>query len=212
MSPSEFDKQSYWSARFANEASFEWLLSSEAFLGLIRPHIARLDKATARILHLGFGTSDLQLHLRAAGFGGMHADAETDCAGAAVVNVDFAPEACERGRRQEHAAFGNVRMRYVVADATRLDAAALGGPFDLVLDKSTADAVSCAGDAAVRALVRSVRGCLKPDGGVWISLSYAASRFDPSESPVRVKVLARVPTAKKRESDPDIFHWCYLLS
>ncbi|KAI1817215.1 hypothetical protein GGS20DRAFT_534052 [Poronia punctata] len=84
--------------------------------------------------------------------------------------------------------------------------------FDLVVDKGTADAVSCGGEEHLRNMVRSVRDCVTPDGA-WISLSYSASRFDlPVEHmPFDVQVIAKVPTAKTRPTDPDIYYWCYLL-
>ncbi|KAH8172480.1 methyltransferase domain-containing protein [Sarocladium implicatum] len=190
----DFDKQSYWRDRFASETEFEWLVPSEDFVSICRPHLSSLS-SSARILQLGFGTSDLQCHLRSFGF--------TD-----VTNVDYEPTAIQRGRENELKAFGDVKMKYEIADATqlRLD----GEGYDLVVDKSTVDAVSCGGDAAFRRMTEGVRSCLRP-GGIWISLSYSAWRFDVPDLPFDAEVIAKVPTPKLKPNDPDVFHWCYLL-
>lgn len=215
--PTDFDKQEYWHARFATETQFEWLATSEEFMRILEADAdfsQNLNRASSRILHVGFGTSDLQNHLRAAGF-------------EQVLNVDYEPLAVERGRQIEEAAFGGVRMGYVVADATRLDAdlglADVAGQeeeehrggrkkkFDFVVDKSTVDAVSCGGEAALLSMCRAVRRCLAP-GGFWVSLSYSRWRFDVDGLPFRYEEIARIPTRKLKETDPDIYHHCYKLT
>lgn len=193
----DFEQQSYWHYRFRSETAFEWLLSSVDFLQLIdRPFLAALPRS-APILHVGAGTSDLHNHLRRRGF-------------LDVTNVDYEPLAADRGRELERRAFGDVRMQYTVADATRDLAGAGAGSFRLVLDKSTSDAVACGGDEALRRMCDSVRGCIAPDGA-WIALSFSADRFRLSGLPFDVEVLAKVPTPKARETDPDVFYWCYCL-
>lgn len=203
--PADFDKREYWHQRFANEDSFEWLVPSEVFIRILEPHLRNLDPSHSRILQLGFGTSDLQNHLRARGF--RH-----------VLNVDYEPLAIERGRRLEKQTFGDVQMRYVVADATHLQEQVLGKSevdmegykYDLVLDKSTVDAVSCGGDEALCRMAHGVRQVLS-ERGVWISMSYSSGRFDIHGLPFDVEVVARIPTPKSRDTDPDIYHYCYLL-
>lgn len=211
--PSDYDKQEYWHDRFSSETEFEWLAPSATLMDVMEPHLARLPE-TARILHLGSGTSDLQNHLRRRGF-------------LDVTNVDYEPLTIEHGRRLEARAFdGDVRTRYLVADVTCPDLAARllrggggddgGGsaasrPFDLVVDKSTADAVSCGGDEALLAMLAGVRACMA-DSGRWISLSYSATRYRRDGLPFHVEVMHRLPTPKLKESDPVIFHWVYLLS
>ncbi|GKU02810.1 methyltransferase 13 [Fusarium langsethiae] len=190
----DFEKQSYWHERFASEKAFEWLLPSAEFTSLIEPALDRLDPDTARILHIGFGTSDLQNHFRARGF--RH-----------VLNVDYEPLAIDRGRDLEKKAFGDVQMHYHVQDATQLD---LSEKFDLVVDKSTVDAISCGGVTALRRMIDGVRNCLA-DGGVWVSLSFSAYRFNLDDLPFDVEVLAKILTPKLLPNDPDIYHWCYLL-
>lgn len=191
----DFEKQSYWHDRFQSEQSFEWLLPSSDFMEIIGPHLSHLDRSS-RIMQLGFGTSDLQNHFRAAGF-------------LNVTNIDYEPLAIARGREAERRAFGDVQMSYKVADATCLERTGDEG-YDLILEKSTVDAISCGGEDAFLKMAKGVHACLKP-GAVWISLSYSAYRFDVDGLPFDVEVLARVPTPKRKDSDPDIFHHCYLL-
>ncbi|KAH7032641.1 S-adenosyl-L-methionine-dependent methyltransferase [Microdochium trichocladiopsis] len=197
--PSDFEKQSYWHERFVSEQAFEWLVPSERFVQELEPRLARLEKS-ARVLHLGCGTSDVHNHLRRRGFTN-------------VTNVDYEPLAIERSRALEQAAFGDTAMEYVVADATQLCSgdAAWAGQFDLVLDKSTADAISCGGEEAVRKMAAGVKASLATDGA-WISMSYSATRFAFLDGLLfKVDVLARVPTAKARSNDPDVHHYCYVL-
>ncbi|KAL6699005.1 S-adenosyl-L-methionine-dependent methyltransferase [Trichoderma pleuroticola] len=204
--PTDFDKQTYWHHRFANETCFEWLLSSADFISILKPLLINLEPSSARILHLGSGTSDLHNHFRQLGF-------------LDVTNVDYEPLAVERGRQLERQAFGDVKMKYAVADATESlllpsnsndQGTHSHDKFDLVVDKSTADAISCGGDEQVRRMAHCVGECLA-DGAVWVSMSYSASRFDIGELPFDVEVLAKIPTPKNAATDPDIFHWCYLL-
>ncbi|KAI1746063.1 S-adenosyl-L-methionine-dependent methyltransferase [Xylaria scruposa] len=193
----DFERQSYWHSRFAHEESFEWLTSSTTFMSFIKPRLT--SSRAQRILHLGSGTSDLHTHLRAEGYED-------------VVNVDYEPLALSRGREIEARVFGDVRTRYVIADITRLSSCAelTGEMFDVVVDKSTVDAVSCGGEAAVLKMASSVRECLAP-GGVWISMSYSAVRFRLDDLPFEVSVIGKIPTPKAKATEPDVFHWVYLL-
>ncbi|KAI0517444.1 S-adenosyl-L-methionine-dependent methyltransferase [Xylaria bambusicola] len=229
----DFEKQSYWHSRFTSETAFEWLVPSTAFIPFIEPYLNPLVSdpylnppssssshspehslsKRRRILHLGSGTSDLHIRLREKGY--------TD-----VTNVDYEPLALDRGREMEEWAFGDVIMKYVVADVTApfrlLTTQDLpihdglneyeGEGFDIVLDKSTADAVACACDEAVLAMARWVRAGLRDrDGAVWISLSYSAVRFAVEDLPFEVRVIGKIATPKERGTDPDVFIWCYLL-
>ncbi|KAL2159383.1 hypothetical protein VTH06DRAFT_2387 [Thermothelomyces fergusii] len=190
----DFEKQSYWHERFASERAFEWLAPSPTVVGILAPYLAGLGPS-ARILHLGSGTSDLHNHLRDRGF-------------LDVTNVDYEPLALERGRQLEWDRFGDVRTQYLLADATRLD---LGDRYRLVVDKGTADAIACGGEDALLSMARSVRRCLDEDG-VWVCLSYSSDRFgEEVRSMFAVEVISKIPTPKHKPTDPDIFHHCYLL-
>jgi hypothetical protein len=195
--PVDYEEQSYWHERFTSEKAFEWLINSDQFVSIIEPYLNEFGPS-AEILNIGSGTSDLQNHLRIRGF-------------EKVTNVDYEPLATTRGRDLEEQAFGDVRMRYAVADATRLPQDLPDSTYDLVIDKSTVDAVSCGGEESLLRMAQSVRECLADDA-TWISLSYSAHRFDIQGLPFDVDVLAKVPTPKKRETDPDMFFWCYLMT
>ncbi|KAK4234043.1 S-adenosyl-L-methionine-dependent methyltransferase [Achaetomium macrosporum] len=193
--PADYEKQSYWHDRFASETAFEWYTSSAAFLNALGPLLDKFPR-DAGILHLGSGTSDLHNHLRERGF-------------VNVTNIDYEPLALQRGQQLERNRFGDVRTRYLVADATQLDPK---DTYQIAIDKGMADAIACGGTEAVVATAESIRRCLDPDG-VWVCLSYSASRFGLKavQSLFDVQVLSRVPTPKSKPTNPDIFHFCYLL-
>ncbi|KAL6871230.1 kinase domain-containing protein [Trichoderma novae-zelandiae] len=209
--PADFDQQTYWHRRFSTESSFEWLLNSTDFIAIIEPLLSNLDRTCTRILNVGCGTSDLHNHLRRLGF-------------LDVTNVDYEPLAIERGQQLERQAFGDVKMKYAVADATKslthipspsqsestANITPTNKKFDLVVDKSTADAVSCGGEEQVRRMACCVRECLADDAA-WVSLSYSAARYGFGGLPFAVEVLDGVLTAKREVTDPDVFHWCWLL-
>ncbi|KAI1801011.1 hypothetical protein F4811DRAFT_536060 [Daldinia bambusicola] len=199
--PADFEKQSYWHERFSSETSFEWLASSESFMSMIEPYLSRhslIHQGSPRILNLGSGTSNLHNCFRSRGY-------------LDVTNVDYEPLAIERGRQLEQLAFGDVRMKYIVADATQLACnLSKDQKFDIVVDKSTADAVSCGGTTALLGIASGVRQCLA-DNGIWISLSYSSARFDIGQLSFDVEVVAKIPTSKLKENDPEIYNYCYLL-
>jgi hypothetical protein len=135
--------------------------------------------------------------------------------------VDYEPLALKRGQELEKRAFGDVQMRYAVADVTDMPRVEelLGeegvgegreGGFDVVLDKSTVDAVSCGGEEKVLAMAEGLRRCLKREG-IWISLSYSQWRFDIEGLGFDVQVLERIQVPKTKETEPDLWYWCYLL-
>jgi len=125
-----------------------------------------------------------------------------------VINLDYEPLAIERSRQKEKDLFGDVRMSYVVADATELHPNDMESA--LVIDKGTADAIACSGGEAVISLAKAVQSCLT-EGGRWISLSFSSLRYDLEYMPLEVEVISKIPTPKRKETDPDIYHYCYLL-
>ncbi|PSR88656.1 hypothetical protein BD289DRAFT_366911 [Coniella lustricola] len=197
--PPSFEEQEYWHQRFENEACFEWLVPSATFMSILDPF---LDDylPSCRILHIGFGTSDLQNHLRARGFTN-------------VLNIDYEPLAIFRGQQREKETFGNVQMKYAVADVTS-NRHQSQQRFDIVVDKSTVDAVSCGGEEAFVKMLRSVSECLDGPGGIWISLSYSSQRFvleKEEHMPFDVQEIARIPVPKSRATDPQVYYYCYLM-
>lgn len=192
---SEYHSLEYWNARFQGESSFDWLISSKAFMDLILPFCDQASEKECRVLQLGFGTSHLHVHLRRAGL--------------LVTNVDFEPSAIIHGKAAEVESFGDVLMQYMVADATALPP--LDRTFDLVVDKSTVDAISCAGDDALISTLRSVRAVLATTG-VWLCCSYSAQRFSNlQQSYFAISTLHSIAQQKSNPHDPDIFTWIYML-
>jgi SAM-dependent methyltransferase len=191
--PADFEKRDYWHERFRSETSFEWLATSAAFMEVLLPYLQRRSYS-ARILHVGSGTSDLHNHLRQHGFFN-------------VTNIDYEPLALERGRQLERNRFGDVRMKYLVADATQLE---VDEKYHVVVDKSTADAIACGESGALLAMAKAIRRCLD-DNGFWVSLSFSPSRFELVQSIFEVELISKIATPKSRLTDPDIFHSCYLL-
>jgi hypothetical protein len=100
-------------------------------------------------------------------------------------------------------------MKYLVTDATQLD---LDDKYQVAIDKSTADAVSCGGAHSIALMVEGIRRCLGDDG-FWLSLRYSPFRFehDTVQSLFDVEIIGKLPTPKAKPTDPDIFHYCYLL-
>lgn len=191
--PPEYESKEYWHARFERETSFEWLVPSTEFIKFIEPFLSRLPP-TANILHLGCGTSDVHSILRQRGYRN-------------ITNMDYEPLAIQRSRQIEKRAHGDVVMSYVVADATDFD---LGdAKFDLVIDKSTTDAIAC-GSSPVVSVTKAVRHCLKDDG-MWISLSFSSYRYELEGIPFAVQLISKVPVPKAKPYDPDMFYYLYLL-
>ncbi len=192
----DYETQEYWHARFESESAFEWLVPSRVFIDILDSYLQSLPRDTS-ILQLGLGTSDLHVHLRKKGF-------------TSITNIDFEPLAIERGQQLEMDVFGDIRMKYLVADATRLDN--LDGQFQLVIDKSTADAIGCSEEGAVLSMTKAVARNLTPNG-VWVSLSFSAWRFDfeTGKMPLAVETISKIATPKRKQHDPDIFFYCYML-
>jgi len=191
--PTNYEDRNYWHQRFASETSFEWLASSEQFLELFALYLRPLPK-TAKILHLGSGTSDLHNHLR-------------DCGFSNVTNVDYEPLALERGQELERKRFGDVKTTYIVNDATKMD---LPDKYRVFIDKSTSDAIACGGHQAVSLLAEAIRRHIEDDG-LWLSLSFSPSRYDGVKTLFDVELVSKLPTPKLNPYEPDIYYYAYVL-
>lgn len=188
----DFHDVDYWTKRFESERKFEWLINSAQFMSVLLPFC----NAKLKILNLGSGTSDLQIHLRAKGL--------------LVTNIDFSETAIRCGREAELAAFGDCCMEHKVADVTCLPM--FDHLFDLVVDKSTADAVACAGDDALLRMAHSVRGIMS-NRATWISCSYSETRYQGIGTiPFHVELLQRFPRPKSTVHEPTLYIWVYKLT
>lgn len=216
--PPNFSSQTYWEDRFrADSGSFDWLSSDASiFTSIIHDYTRSRSlsstttdtktktKAKTRVLHIGSGTSDLSFALRRGRDRTVDRENESGTLDLDITNVDYSQAAVEWGMDRERALFGDVCMRWETLDL--LDGAAAWwrrgeegqgqeeglGMFDVVLDKSTADAMACGepvkvsssgpdADEAevhpVEVLALNLARVVVP-GGLWISLSYSAWRFD----------------------------------
>ena len=134
----EYHEASYWDSRFQhNPTPYEWLVSPAFF----EPHITAAIEASRsprpKILHIGCGSSELSYHLP------KYVKRPSQ-----VTNVDFSQEALDLGRK------GDSRlkpMKWKYMDLTDHEHVAhmLGDPmkdegmFNVIIDKSTIDAVAC---------------------------------------------------------------------
>ncbi|KAI0328517.1 hypothetical protein GY45DRAFT_998439 [Cubamyces sp. BRFM 1775] len=223
--PPDYESRTYWKDRFEGEGHFEWLGDGkDTIIPHVRSHLinlrehgqpsARAGSSTpARVLHVGAGTSSLSERLRE-----LYLDVYGDDVDErAIVNADFAENLVVRKRTAEEARRAGrgpcKGMRWVCADAlkwTELDSILKteGHTFDLVVDKSTSDAISCGEDicytsadpklhpafnnylAAGKSLTLSPvevfaihLSSLVHPGGLWIALTFSSNRFPFWSSP-----------------------------
>lgn len=187
-SVSDFSSSEYWSARFSHETSFEWLLPSGRIIPFIIDHLAPAlsTRPQFRGLHIGCGTSDLgrtvQKALQERNAGEKVEIVDADYVAGSISTPGVLPLDCLDGSdlRQKSPEEG----------------------WDMILDKSTADAISCgppisrtddnvlvAGVAEeiesaasgkdeepLDVLLRNMNNVTRI-GALWISISYSSTRF-----------------------------------
>jgi len=153
-----FGDKSYWDNRFSAEETDEWISDYSE----LRDLIARAcPNKASRILNLGCGISRICEKMYDDGYEN-------------IVNVDISPVAIDkmRGRNEQQ----RPRMEWHVADATTLSFFG-DGSFDMVLDKSTLDAISCAMQTTlVVQMLAAVSRILKVGG------SYLLVTLDPTNT------------------------------
>lgn len=223
--PPDYELQSYWRTRFVGEHHFEWLGDgADTILPHLRTYL--LDPRTtarssplqpARLLHIGAGTSSLSERIRE-----LYQDvygSEVD--ERAIVHTDFAENLVAR-KQEKEASLAVDRpgrgMRWIYTDVMRwgelkaaLDTAGEQNAFDLVVDKSTSDAISCGEDVTCSSLDPSLHPAineylaaheghtttLEPvevlavhlaslvrPGGLWVALTFSSNRFPFLSSPL----------------------------
>ncbi|KAI8601491.1 hypothetical protein EDD21DRAFT_374338 [Dissophora ornata] len=193
-----FDKQEYWAQRFEHEPSFEWLMP----WSVLEPRMRELNVIptdhSAKILNLGCGNSDLPLDLYHSGY--RHVTS-VDFVGPVV---DRMRERCEWaiGWKQESSSLPIMSPLVVSSPVAAVPIEPIASPivsecplqflemdcldmsalpeqsFQLCLDKSTSDAISCGDDdncTKLRTLCEQVARVVHQPGGLWCVISY--SRF-----------------------------------
>ncbi|EAW12390.1 uncharacterized protein ACLA_063580 [Aspergillus clavatus NRRL 1] len=200
----DYDEAAYWDTKFATgKDAGEWLNSGDILIDAAlselnrRPH----PDATPRVLHLGPGISTLGTRLCELFQG-------RGWPGSCIVNADFSAEAVRLGREQEARKEQDQAMKWIQVDLRSWgDVAGLcpHGPFDVLLDKSTSDAIATSPTMTLSALSDKASLCpsvreiverngeltLSPvellalhlvpltlEGATWIALSYSSTRFD----------------------------------
>ena len=168
-----YASKSYWDARFAAEAHYEWLCEWADVAPLLAPFLAD----ARALLVVGTGSSALPADLCAA------------LPAATVLATDYS-EVVIAALRAAPPPLAPPRLRYAVADMLDLPAAAAHEPrfgcLDAVIDKGALDAlVSAEGDswspppallATSRRAVAGAHAALRP-GGVYIMLSFSQPHF-----------------------------------
>ncbi|EIW64185.1 uncharacterized protein TRAVEDRAFT_25445 [Trametes versicolor FP-101664 SS1] len=216
--PPDYELQSYWKTRFVGEQHFEWLGDGK---DTILPHVRAFlgsrpsSGSPARLLHIGAGTSSLSERLRE-----LYIDVYGDSVDeGAIVNADFVEDLVARKQATEEArrAVGGPGkgMSWVRMDALEWPELngfvdTNGGLFDLVVEKSTSDAISCGEDLSygvpgpslhpvfndylkthagrtftlspVEVLAIHLASLVRT-GGLWVALTFSSNRFPFLSSP-----------------------------
>ncbi|KAJ5128153.1 hypothetical protein N7448_008932 [Penicillium atrosanguineum] len=200
----DYDDPNFWDFRFATGRDVgEWLNSGEALLDVVLSDLERRPgfQDTPRVLHLGPGVSQLGMKLR-------DACMERQWMGNGIVNVDFSAEAVRLGQEAERHQAPHKAMHWLRADLLSWEHVSTlipFAPFDVILDKSTSDAIATFSDRKISSeddlscICPTVRPFLSSEPTVtlspvealalhlvpltqtnttWIALSYSTLRFD----------------------------------
>ena len=151
--PPSFGDQEYWDRRFAQEHEFEWLLGFDAIKPTLLDTLQSHDKDyRPELLHIGCGSSSLSTKLAS-----LVRDPEQ------IHNVDYSSVAIERGRKREvcqlQGAIGSrdlTQTRWSTLDLLSVEEVLSfslhqdnNRRYDVIFDKSTSDAISCASDLEI---------------------------------------------------------------
>ncbi|KAE8312123.1 hypothetical protein BDV41DRAFT_307981 [Aspergillus transmontanensis] len=201
----DYDDPIFWDTKFATGQDVgEWLNPGE---NLIQAVLSDLDnrsfvqERSPRVLHLGPGISKLGTKLR-------EAFVHRGWKGSGIVNVDFSSEAVRLGQEIESKQDPSHAMHWLRADLRSwndMSSLALLAPFDIIIDKSTSDAIATSPSTRLSPtsisqdtcpVVRDVTNTqgettlspvellalhlvpLTSEGTIWFSLSYSTMRFD----------------------------------
>jgi hypothetical protein len=175
----DFSSPGYWSTRFQTETSFEWLSSSSALIPAMlsaAKDVASTQEGPVKALHFGCGTSSLGVELARA-LKEEKVEAEVTDADYVAVSIHTADVA-----EQDERAVPLISLD--VLDPAQLAEKSPEMGWDLLLDKSTADAIACgpnvslAGESVepIVALCSRLARVIRI-GGRWVCVSYSERRF-----------------------------------
>lgn len=231
--PPDFSSSEYWSNRFTKETSFEWLSESDVILPLILEVIAEVVKSRSatrggsssnghagpsthdplKVLHLGCGTSNLGSQLQH-----ILDQRQGSAYPVQVIDADYVASTITTDR-----SIPLIQMDVLDREALHRKTEEQCGDagWDFILDKSTADAISCGLNIEVStieprlenkesndlevvrpmvAMCSNLASVTRP-GSRWMSISYSSSRFEDldqfTSKPWRV--LAKKPLTIQAE-------------
>ncbi|KAK5999457.1 hypothetical protein QM012_005458 [Aureobasidium pullulans] len=197
-----FGDVEYWNARFTKEEQFDWLADFAVLEPWLRKVITERSDHHERpqVLHIGCGSSALSIQLRGLVKSPMQ-----------IHNVDYSSVVIERNRQREIELSDSFEAtiepsRWSTLDLLSasqiVDFGASGKTYDVIIDKSTSDAISCAKDVTIELppqisnlqttqlthsrttttmfpldILALHLAYLANPGCRWIVLSYSASRF-----------------------------------
>jgi hypothetical protein len=190
-----FGDLEYWNKRFTKEDEFEWLADFTVLEPWLKREIA--EKTVPQILHIGCGSSALSMQLR-----------DLVDSPQQIHNVDYSGVVVEKNRHREHELLrcleaSTEQCRWSTLDLLSvsqvLDFGKSGKGYDVIVDKSTSDAISCSDDVSVELpyhlntkqssrlphfvqvyplhILAINLAYLARSGCSWIVLSYSADRF-----------------------------------
>jgi hypothetical protein len=233
FSTPSFGDLEYWDQRFTKEDKFEWLADFEVLEPWLKQAIAERSGTRERpqVLHIGCGSSALSMQLKDLVYSPQQ-----------VHNVDYSEVVVEKNRQREHDMLPASEASTGLCQWSTLDLlsvtqvlefAELGKGYDVIVDKSTSDAISCSEDAAVELpyrintnsssrVSRPLKGTVYPlhtlaihlaylarSECVWAVLSYSADRFsywtdeETIEGLPHPNELWRLERHEKIEQPPD---------
>ena len=208
-----FGDLEYWNTRFTKEDNFEWLADFSVLEPWLKQAIAERSgcKSRPQVLHIGCGSSALSLHLR-----------DLVDSPKQIHNVDYSDVVIKRNRQREDELLCSTAAERESCRWSTLDLLSVsqildfgGSAYDVIIDKSTSDAISCAADVSVRLPYAISTGSssqrqdpsqatmypldilaihlayLARPGCSWIVLSYSASRFSHLKDEVAIEGLPR---------------------
>ncbi|KAK7695323.1 hypothetical protein QCA50_002514 [Cerrena zonata] len=205
--PPEYHLESFWDDRFTKENHFEWLGDgSNTILPPIEKYLRTKRGHRPRVLHIGAGTSTFSSEIFKL-YGQHFGDNKVE--EGLIVNTDYSEVALERGKTSEEG-----KNKWICWERTDLmswpDIQTLKRTqlFEIVVDKSTSDAISCNEDITFEPskttpnntcplvatyIANNPDSVLKLEpvellalhiatlvrpGGIWVALSYSRYRFD----------------------------------
>ncbi|CAD0084585.1 unnamed protein product [Aureobasidium vineae] len=144
-----FGEVEYWNTRFTKEEQFDWLADFAVLEPWLKKAITEKSGHDERpqVLHIGCGSSALSTQLR-----------DLVDSPQQIHNVDYSSVVIERNRQRESEMLRTMASEIepcrwstldLLSASQILDVENFGDEYDVIIDKSTSDAISCAEDVAV---------------------------------------------------------------